>query len=102
MYEFRLYVVGQTPKSTTVIENLKGLLESTFDGHYNLEVIDVTENLEMAEKDNILATPTLIKSSPPPERRVIGDLSDREKVLISLGFTIESGEIRKCKEEIDC
>ncbi len=98
MYEFRLYVVGQTPKSKTVIENLKGLLESTFDGHYNLEVIDITENLEMAQKDNILATPTLVKSSPPPERRVIGDLSDREKVLLNLGFTIESKEIRKCKE----
>jgi len=102
MYEFRLYVVGQTPKSTTVVDNLKGLLESTFDGHYNLEVIDITENLEMAQKDNILATPTLVKSSPPPERRVIGDLSDREKVLLNLGFTIESRELRKCKEEIDC
>jgi len=102
MYEFRLYVVGQTPKSITVIENLKGLWESTFDGHYNLEVIDVTENLEMAEKDNILATPTLVKSSPPPERRVIGDLSDKEKVLLNLGFTIESRKLRKCKEEIDC
>ena len=89
MYEFRLYVVGQTPKSITVIENLKGLLQSTFDAHYNLEVIDVIENLEMVEKDNILATPTLIKSSPPPERRVIGDLSNREKVLLNLGFTIE-------------
>ena len=72
------------------------------DSGYNLEVIDVIENLEMVEKDNILATPTLIKSSPPPERRVIGDLSDREKILLSLGFTIESGELRKCKEEIDC
>jgi len=102
MYEFRLYVVGQTPKSTTVIENLKEFLESTFDGHYNLEVIDVIENLEMAEKDNILATPTLIKSSPPPERRVIGDLSNREKLLLNLGFTIESRELRKCEEEIDC
>lgn len=102
MYEFRFYVVGQTPKLITVVDNLKGLLESTFDGHYNLEVIDVTENLKMAEKDNIIATPTLVKSSPPPERRVIGDLSDREKVLLNLGFTIESREIRKCKEEIDC
>ncbi len=102
MYEFRLYVVGQTPKSITVVDDLKGLLESTCDGHYTLEVIDVTENLEMAEKDNILATPTLIKSSPPPEKRVIGDLSNREKVLLNLGFTIESRELRKCKEEIDC
>lgn len=102
MYEFRFYVVGQTPKSITVVDNLKRLLESTFDGHYNLEVIDVTENLKMAQKDNIIATPTLVKSSPPPERRVIGDLSDREKVLLNLGFTIESREIRKCKEEIDC
>ncbi len=102
MYEFRLYVVGQTPKSITLGDDLKGLLESTFDGHYNLKVIDVIENPEMAEKDNILATPTLIKSSPPPEKRVIGDLSNREKVLLNLGFTIESRELRKCKQEIDC
>ncbi len=102
MYEFRLYVAGQTPKSTTVIENVKGLLKGTFDGHYNLEVIDVTEDPEIAHKDKILATPTLLRSSPPPERRVIGDLSDREKVLLYLGFTIESREIRKCKEKMDC
>ena len=87
MYEFRLYVVGQTPKSTTVIENLKGLLESSFDGHYNLEVIDITENLEMAEKDNILATPTLQKASPEPVRTVVGDLSDKETVLLALVLT---------------
>ncbi len=77
-------------------------MESTFDGHYNLEVIDIIENLEMAEKDNILATPTLVKSSPPPERRIIGDLSDRKKVLLNLGITFESRKLRKCKEEIDC
>ena len=87
MYEFRLYVVGQTPKSTTVIENLKGLLESTFEGHYSLEVIDITENLEMAEKNNIVATPTLQKASPEPVRTVVGDLSDKETVLLALVLT---------------
>ena len=87
MYEFRLYVVGQTPKSRAVIENLKGLLESTFEGHYNLEVIDITENLEMAEKDNILATPTLQKASPEPVRSIVGDLSDKETVLLALVLT---------------
>ncbi len=87
MYEFRLYVVGQTPKSTTVVDNLKGLLESSFDGHYNLEVIDITENLEMAEKNNILATPTLQKASPEPVRTVVGDLSDKETVLLALVLT---------------
>ena len=87
MYEFRLYLTGRTPKSLTVIEELTKLLEDAFDSHYNLEVIDIIENPELAEKAKILATPTLVKVAPEPVRRIIGDLSDTETVLSALGLT---------------
>ncbi len=87
MYEFKLYVIGQTPKSVEVIEELVKLLEDAFDSHYHLEVVDIIKNPELAEKDKILATPTLVKASPPPEKRVVGDLSDKETVLSALGLT---------------
>ncbi len=87
MYEFKLYVVGQTPKSLTVVWELTKLLKDRFDDHYNLEVIDIIENPEQAEKDRILATPTLEKVSPEPVRRIVGDLSDKEMVLPALGLT---------------
>jgi len=87
MYEFRLYVVGRTPKSIMAIENLKKLLEGALDGHYHLEVIDVTANPEVAEKDKIVATPTLTKVSPGPAGKVVGDLSNKDAVLFALGLT---------------
>jgi len=102
MYELKLYVVGRTPKSVEVIEELVKLLEDALDSHYHLEVIDIIESPELAHKDKILATPTLVKASPPPERRVIGDLSDRKKVLLGLGLTIEEKKLRNGKEDIDC
>ncbi len=82
MYELKLYLIGRTPKAVEVIEELVGLLEDALDSHYHLHVIDVVESPEMAHKDRILATPTLVKASPPPERRVIGDLSDKERALV--------------------
>ncbi len=87
MQELKLYLAGRTPKSLTVIEELTKLLKDVFDGHYHLEVIDIIENPEQAEKDRILATPTLEKVSPEPVRRIIGDLSDKETVLLALGLT---------------
>ena len=87
MYEFKLYLVGQTPKSQTVIYELTKLLKDAFDDYYNLEVIDIIENPERTEKDRILATPTLEKVSPEPVRRIVGDLSDKEMVLSALGLT---------------
>ena len=87
MYEFKLYVVGQTPKSQTVIYELTKLLKDAFDDHYNLEVIDIIENPERTDQDKILATPTLEKVSPEPVRRIVGDLSDKEMVLPALGLT---------------
>ncbi len=85
----KLYVTGQTANSAKAIENLKDVLKNGLSDLYKLKVIDVVKNPQLAEKDNILATPTLLKSSPPPERRVIGDLSDKERILTALGLTAE-------------
>ncbi len=87
MYEFKLYLVGRTPKSLKVIEEVVRLLKDAFDGHYNLEAIDIIESPELAENAKILATPTLEKVSPEPKKRIIGDLSDKETVLLALGLT---------------
>jgi circadian clock protein KaiB len=80
----KLYVAGSTPRATAAIENLRRICEKDLQGRYDLQVIDVLEHPELAEEDKILATPTLIKQLPPPLRRVIGDLSDSEKVLLGL------------------
>lgn len=80
----KLYIAGSTPRATLAIENLKRICEKDLSGRYDLEIIDVLEHPELAEQDKILATPTLIKQLPPPLRRVIGDLSDAEKVLLGL------------------
>ena len=95
MYELKLYVVGQTPKSVEIIEELVKLLEDAFDSHYHLHVIDVVESPELAHKKNILATPTLQKASPEPVRTIVGDLSDKETVLLALGLTALQEEAEK-------
>jgi len=80
----KLYVAGSTTRAKSAIDNLRRICETELQGRYDLQVIDVLENPELAEDDKILATPTLIKQLPPPLRRVIGDLSDSEKVLLGL------------------
>jgi circadian clock protein KaiB len=80
----KLYVTGETPRSRRAIANLRELCETQLAGQYEMEVIDVLERPHLAEEDRILATPTLIRELPPPLRRVIGDLSDTEKVLVGL------------------
>ncbi len=95
MYELKLYVIGRTPKSIEVIEELVRLLEDALEGHYDLEVIDIIESPELAEKDKILATPALEKVSPEPVRKIIGDLSDKERVLLALGLTAQQEEVKK-------
>jgi len=80
----KLYVNGSSPRAATAIENLRRICEHDLHGQYELEIIDVVDRPEAAEVDRVLATPTLIKQLPPPLRRVIGDLSDREKVLLGL------------------
>ncbi len=83
-YILKLYVAGNTPNSVRALNTLREILESEFKGVYALKVIDVLKSPQLAEEDKILATPTLSKILPPPVRRIIGDLSDREKVLIGL------------------
>ena len=77
-------MAGNTPNSVRALNTLREFLESEFKGVYALKVIDVLKSPQLAEEDKILATPTLSKILPPPVRRIIGDLSDREKVLIGL------------------
>jgi circadian clock protein KaiB len=83
-YLLKLYVTGTSPRAEVAIANLRRICEQELRGQYQLEIIDVLENPQVAEDDKILATPTLIKQLPPPLRRVIGDLSDKEKVLLGL------------------
>ncbi|MFK8185827.1 MAG: circadian clock protein KaiB [Phormidesmis sp.] len=83
-YILKLYVAGNTSSSIHALRTLNTILEEEFQGVYVLKVIDVLKNPQLAEEDKILATPTLAKTLPPPVRKIIGDLSDREKVLIGL------------------
>jgi circadian clock protein KaiB len=80
----KLYVTGKTPRAERAIANLRRICDTELQGRYELHVIDVLEHPQLAEEERILATPTLIKRLPPPLRRVIGDLSDKEKVLLGL------------------
>ena len=88
-YVLKLYVAGNTPNSIRALKTLNEILEKEFKGVYALKVIDVLKNPQLAEEDKILATPTLAKILPPPVRKIIGDLSDREKVLIGLDLLYE-------------
>ena len=88
-YILKLYVAGNTPNSMRALNTLKEILENEFKGVYALKVIDVLKQPQLAEEDKILATPTLAKILPPPVRRIIGDLSDREKVLIGLDLLFD-------------
>jgi circadian clock protein KaiB len=88
-YVLKLYVAGNTPNSIRALKTLNDILEQDFQGVYALKVIDVLKNPQLAEEDKILATPTLAKVLPPPVRKIIGDLSDRERVLIGLDLLYE-------------
>lgn len=91
-FKLRLYITGRTSQSQRAIDNLRTLCENELQGAYEVEVIDVLEHPAMAEKEKILATPTLVKRLPEPVRKIIGDLSDREKVLLGLDVElIEKG-----------
>ncbi|MEH2392855.1 MAG: circadian clock protein KaiB [Nostoc sp.] len=88
-YVLKLYVAGNTPNSARALKTLKDILEQEFEGVYALKVIDVLKSPQLAEEDKILATPTLSKILPSPVRKIIGDLSDRERVLIGLDLLYE-------------
>lgn len=83
-YQLRLYIAGKTSRSATALNNLKKYCEEHLKGQYSIEVIDLLVNPQLAEGDQILAIPTLVKKVPEPVRKIIGDLSNQEKVLVGL------------------
>lgn len=91
-FQLKLYITGASPRAATAIANLRRICEDELHGEYELEIVDVLEHPEAAENDRILATPTLVKNLPPPLRRVIGDLSDKDKVLLGLEVRPGSGK----------
>ena len=83
-YELRLYVAGQTPKSLAAFANLKKICEEHMNGQYHIEVIDLLKQPQLASGDQILAIPTLVRKLPEPIKKIIGDLSNTERVLVGL------------------
>jgi len=83
-FRLRLYVTGSTPRSTKAIQNIRTLCETHLAGRYDLEVVDLYLNPELAKDGQVIAAPTLVREEPLPARRVIGDMSDEGKVLVSL------------------
>ena len=83
-FELRLYVAGHTQKSIQAFANLKKICEEHLQGRYTIEIIDLLENPALAEGDQILAIPTLVRKLPEPMKKIIGDLSETERVLIGL------------------
>jgi circadian clock protein KaiB len=84
VWVLRLYVAGQTPKSLTAFANLKRICEAHLQGQYEIEVIDLLDNPQLAAGDQILAIPTLVRKLPAPVKKIIGDLSNTERVLVGL------------------
>ena len=84
LWQLRLYVAGQTPKSLTAFGNLQRICENHLKGRYGIEVIDLLEQPQLSKGDQILAIPTLVRKLPQPVRKIIGDLSDTERVLVGL------------------
>src|ERR1700680_2576406 len=84
MWDLRLYVTGQSPKCLRAIENLQRACEEHLAGRYQIEVVDLLENPRLAAEDQILAVPTVVRRLPSPIRKLVGDLSDTERLLIGL------------------
>src|ERR1043165_1171896 len=88
VYRLRLYVAGQTPKSVLAFRNLKQICEQHLQGRYEIEIIDLVENPQLARGDQILAVPTLVRRLPEPIKKIIGDLSNTERVLVGLDLRV--------------
>jgi circadian clock protein KaiB len=84
MWDLRLYVAGNTPRSLDAMANLKRLCEEHLAGHYNIEVVDLIKHPQLAAGDQIVALPTLVRKLPSPLRRIVGDLRDAERALVGL------------------
>ena len=89
-YRLRLYVAGQTPKSVLAFRNLRQICEEHLHGRYEIEVIDLMENPQLAQGDQILAVPTLVRRLPEPIKKIIGDLSNTERVLVGLDLRVRT------------
>jgi circadian clock protein KaiB len=87
-YQLRLYVAGQTPKSLLAFRNLKQICEEHLHGRYEIEIIDLLKNPQLASGDQILAVPTLVRRLPEPIKKIIGDLSNTERVLVGLDLRV--------------
>jgi circadian clock protein KaiB len=87
-YQLRLYVAGQTPKSVLAFRNLKQICEEHLQGRYEIEMIDLLQNPQLARGDQILAVPTLVRRLPEPIKKIIGDLSNTERVLVGLDLRV--------------
>ena len=88
-WELRLYVAGHSPRSLAALTNLKKICESHLMGQYRIEVVDLLAHPELARADQIVAIPTLIRKLPPPMKRIIGDLSNRERTLVGMELVPE-------------
>lgn len=91
LLEVRLYVAGQTPKSFAALANLRKICEEHLDGQYKLHVIDLMNTPQLAQNDQMLAIPTLVRKLPEPIRKIIRDLSDRKRVLVGLNLRETEG-----------
>ena len=91
IFELRLYVAGQTERSEAALGNLRRICETHLAGQYRIEVIDLTKTPQLAAGDQILAVPTLVRRLPEPIKKIIGDLSDEERVLVGLDIQQHSG-----------
>jgi circadian clock protein KaiB len=93
-YQLRLYVTGTSPRSSQAIANIRALCEQHLPGRYDLEVIDIYQQPALAAREQIIAAPTLIKSSPAPTRRMIGDLSNPDKILLGLNIVQRNADTK--------
>ena len=86
IYILKLYITGMTPNSQRAVENIKSICEQYLKGRYELEIIDIYQQPALAQKEQLIAAPTLIKSLPLPIRKLIGDMSNKEKILVGLNL----------------
>ncbi len=93
LYDLRLYVAGQSPRSVRAVENLRRVCDQHLAGRYRVEVIDLLVNPALARGDEIVAVPTLVRKLPDPIRKIIGDLSDTDKVLVGLQLRTPDGGV---------
>jgi len=95
IWRLRLYVAGKTPRSLTAFSNLKEICENHLKGRYRIEVLDLIDRPHLSKGDQILAIPTLVRKLPKPVRKIIGDLSDTERVLVGLDLRPTADRVRR-------